>query len=65
MTVAFREATRADVPAIIAMLRDDSFGAERETAEMGAYLAAFDRIAAEGGNSVIVGEAEGRIVATF
>jgi GNAT superfamily N-acetyltransferase len=65
VTVAFREATRADVPAIVAMLRDDSFGVERETADMGAYLAAFDRIAAEAGNTVIVGETEGRIVATF
>ena len=47
MSLSFREAARADVPAIVALLRDDAFGAERETAGEAAYLAAFDAMAGE------------------
>lgn len=63
--IRFRAARREDVPAIVALLRQDAFGAEREGAEMTDYLAAFDAIASEGGNAVIVGEEGGRIVATY
>lgn len=61
----FREARRGDVPAIVALLRDDPLGAERETAPDGDYLAAFDRIAASSDTVLVVGEDEGRVVATF
>lgn len=60
----FREATRSDVPAIVAMLADDALGAAREGTDLAPYLAAFDAMQGEGGNTLIVGEAGGRIVAT-
>ena len=59
-----RPAVRGDVPAIVALLRDDALGAARETADEETYLAAFDRMAAEGCSVLIVGELEGRLVAT-
>jgi GNAT superfamily N-acetyltransferase len=64
--VSFREALRADVPAIVALLADDEFGAGRETGAPEEYLAAFDAMMREGGNRIVVGEdASGRIVATY
>lgn len=63
--IRFRPARRDDVPAIVALLRDDALGATREGEDMAGYLAAFDAIAAEGGNTVIVGELGGRIAATY
>lgn len=65
MSATFREATRADVAAVVALLTDDPLGAGRETRDCGRYLAAFDAMSAETGNTLIVGEAEGRIVATY
>lgn len=63
----FREAGREDVPAVVALLADDMLGKGREMQDLSAYLAAFDAIAREGGNRVIVGEAEtgGEIIATY
>ncbi|MEZ5777330.1 MAG: GNAT family N-acetyltransferase [Paracoccaceae bacterium] len=61
----FREATRDDVPAVLALLADDEYGAKRETSALDAYLAAFDAMHAEGGNTLIVGERDRRIVATY
>ncbi len=63
--IRFREATRGDVPAVIALLADDAFGAARETASMESYLGAYDRMRAEASNHLIVGEEAGRIVATY
>lgn len=65
MNVVFRKARREDVPAVVAMLRDDGLGAGRETGTEQEYFDAFDRMEAEGGNSIWVGEADGRLVATF
>jgi GNAT superfamily N-acetyltransferase len=62
--IRFREANRSDVPAIVALLSDDAFGAAREGDGLDAYYVAFDRIAAEGGNTVIVGDKDGRVIAT-
>ena len=62
--IRFREATRRDVPAIVALLAEDALGALREGTDLAPYLAAFDAMRAEGGNLVIVGELAGRIVAT-
>lgn len=62
--IRFREATRADVPAVVALLADDALGAAREGADLAPYLAAFGAMQAEGANVLIVGEAAGRIVAT-
>lgn len=65
MTVTFRDATRADVPAVVELLKDDALSATREGADMARYLVAFDRMRDEGANTLIVGEDEaGRIVAT-
>lgn len=63
--VAFREAAREDLAAIIALLTDDPLGATRESRVLERYVAAFEAILAEAGNAVIIGEAEGRIVATY
>jgi GNAT superfamily N-acetyltransferase len=65
MTIVFREAQRADVSAIVALLVDDQLGATRENDSMDLYFAAFDRLLQEHGNMLIVGEAHGRIVATY
>lgn len=66
MQVSFREARHADVPLVLALLRDDVLGTKRETADDPAYYAAFDAMAAEPHNTLIVGEDPGgRLVATY
>ena len=60
-----RRATREDVPAVVALLADDPLGAAREGAGMEAYLAAFEEIAANPMHQLLVGEEDGRIVATL
>lgn len=65
MTLRFRPARRDDVAAIVAMLADDHLGAQRETADMATYLAAFDRVAADPNTHLVVGEEDGRVVATY
>ena len=62
--IAFREATRADIPAILALLRDDRLGTDRETRDLSDYEAAFDAMERETFNMIILGETEGRVVAT-
>ncbi len=64
MKILFRDAGRADVAAIVGLLREDRLGAARETLAMAAYLAAFDAMAADDNNVILVGEIDGRIVAT-
>ena len=63
--IVYRHATRADVPAIVALLADDMLGSARETVSLDQYLQAFDRMAQEGGNHVIVAEDAGEIVASY
>lgn len=63
--IQFREATRDDVAAVVALLRDDALGAGRETAAQADYLAAFDQMRDEGKNHLIVGEIDDRVVATY
>lgn len=66
MQLTFREARREDVPAVVAMLADDMLGQGREREGLDAYFAAFDAMADEGNNKVIVGEdGAGQIVATY
>jgi GNAT superfamily N-acetyltransferase len=60
-----RDARRADVPAIVAMLADDVLGAAREGDLDDAYWAAFERVAADPGNRIIVAEIDGRVAATL
>lgn len=61
----WREATRADVPAVVALLADDMLGQGRESADLAPYLAAFDAMQDEGGNRLIVAEQDGRVVACY
>ncbi|MGP3699038.1 GNAT family N-acetyltransferase [Rhodobacter sp. NSM] len=63
--IVFRAAERADVAAIVALLADDALGAQRETADLETYLAAFDRMAEAPSMFLLVGEIEGRVVATY
>jgi GNAT superfamily N-acetyltransferase len=63
--VAFRTATPADLPAIVAMLADDTFGAARESAGDPAYAAAFDQIDADPRNTLVVADREGEVVGTM
>ncbi|MQA94781.1 MAG: GNAT family N-acetyltransferase [Streptosporangiales bacterium] len=63
--VEFREARAADVPAIVAMLADDPLGAAREAPETpGPYLAAFERIAGDPNQRLVVVERDGRVIGT-
>ena len=63
--IVFRDARREDVAEVVALLADDALGAKRETGALSAYLAAFEAMAAEGANRLIVGEDGGRVVATY
>jgi hypothetical protein len=55
--VIFRDARREEVPQIVALLADDVLGAGREAGVDDAYWAAFDDIAADPRNRLIVAEA--------
>ena len=62
-----REATRDDLPKVVAMLADDIKGASREDASLpldGGYLAAFDAIAADPKMLLAVAELDGRVIGT-
>lgn len=63
--IRWREALRTDVPAIVKLLADDDLGASRETDDLSIYFNAFDAMSYEYGNSLIVGETDGRVVATY
>ena len=63
-----RDARRADVPAIVALYADDVRGRGRETPSdtlPDVYWAAFDALAADPGQTLLVGEVDGRVVATL
>ena len=61
--VAFRPATREDVAAVVALLADDDVAGGRPTAPLERYLAAFDAIAADPRQLLLVGDAGGAVVA--
>ncbi len=63
--IAWREATAADVPAVVAMLADDMLGAAREGADLAPYLAAFAEMQQQRSNVLVVGTRGGRVVATY
>ena len=63
--VHVRAARRDDVPAIVHLLADDTLGASREQPTdplPQAYWDAFDAIAAQGGNELLVAEANKEVV---
>lgn len=64
--LTFREAKRAEVPQVVALLVDDVLGQGRELADIAPYLAAFDVMQSEGGNLLIVGvDDQGIVGATY
>jgi GNAT superfamily N-acetyltransferase len=66
MTVDFRRAVAADVPAIVAMLADDPLGATRENpADLSAYLRAFDEIDGDSRQLLVVADRDGDVVGTL
>ena len=61
-----RPAGRKDVPAIVALLRDDHLGATREgTPTDPAYLEAFDAIVQDPHQFLVVGVRDGSVVGTL
>ncbi|MFI7607549.1 GNAT family N-acetyltransferase [Micromonospora sp. NPDC049366] len=61
--VIFREAVRADLPAVIALLADDVLGKARDFTEVdAAYEKAFADITADARNQLIVAERDGELV---
>ena len=61
-TLAFRTATAADLPAIIALLADDELAENREQASSDNYAQAFAAMEAERYNHMLLAESEGLIV---
>jgi ribosomal protein S18 acetylase RimI-like enzyme len=65
MPIAIREARRDDLPRVVALLADDPLGASRELPGEPldpAYAAAFDAMAAQGGNVLLVAVAGDQVV---
>lgn len=61
-----RRATADDLPAIVAMLADDPLGARRESPDDPApYRAAFDRLARDPNQRLVVAVRDGRTVGTL
>ena len=63
-----RDARRADLPAIVRMLADDALGATRERAEdplPQSYCDAFEAMAGEPNNRLLIAEIRGEIVGTM
>ena len=68
MTVLFRAATRADLPAILALLADDPLGAAREGAAgpvAACYADAFDAMADDANQMLAVAEEAGAVIGTL
>ena len=62
--LSFRPATRDDVPLIVRMLADDLLGAKRERYETPlpeSYMAAFDAIASDPNNELVVACLDSRV----
>jgi GNAT superfamily N-acetyltransferase len=61
-----RRATAGDLPEIVAMLADDPLGAQREDlGDLTPYRAAFERIAADPQQYLMVAERNGQVVGTL
>ncbi|WP_226779056.1 GNAT family N-acetyltransferase [Oceaniglobus trochenteri] len=63
--IRWRAANHRDVAAIVALLRDDALGQNREGNDLQRYKEAFRRMSEEAANHLIVGETGGRVVATY
>lgn len=65
-TFTVQRAAHEDLPALLALLRDDVLGSQRETADMGAYQRAFERIRSDPHQYLAcVRDPEGKIVGTM
>ncbi|WP_351230574.1 GNAT family N-acetyltransferase [Streptomyces sp. NPDC002133] len=61
-----RPASPADIPAIVEMLADDSLGARRESPDdLTPYTVAFERLAGDPNQHLVVAERAGRVVGTL
>ncbi|WP_189174107.1 GNAT family N-acetyltransferase [Streptomyces lasiicapitis] len=61
-----RPAVADDIPAIVAMLAHDPLGAQRESPDdLTPYLPAFERLAADPNQHLVVAVREGRVVGTL
>ncbi|MER7516876.1 GNAT family N-acetyltransferase [Streptomyces sp. NPDC126499] len=61
-----RPAERGDLPAIVAMLADDPLGAQRESPDdLTPYTAAFDRLAPDPNQHLVVAVRAGKVVGTL
>ena len=66
MTVTLRPAKRDEVPAIVAMLADDGLGRGREAvSDPAIYYDAFDAMADDPNNRLLVAEQDGDLVGTL
>ncbi len=66
MTVTLRPAKREEVPAIVALLADDALGRGRENvSDLKVYYEAFDAMAKEPNNRLLVAEQDGALVGTL
>lgn len=65
MSLTIRAAIRADVPSVVALLRDDILGQTRDVQALDAYYAAFEAMQHEGSNTLYVAEIDTQIVATY
>ncbi|MFN3524505.1 MAG: GNAT family N-acetyltransferase [Paracoccus sp. (in: a-proteobacteria)] len=67
MTLIFRKALEADLPAIVRMLADDELGMNRESglADLSSYRRAFSEINADQNQFLCVAESNGHIVGTL
>jgi len=68
LNIHFRLATIDDLPSIIAMLADDFLGQQRESLELPlkeSYVHAFQEIAADPNNELIVAECDGEIIGSL
>ena len=66
--LTFRDATAGDLPAIVGMLAQDQIGGRRDDASEPldpVYLRAFEAIAADPSQRLIVAEIDGRVVGTM
>ncbi|MEW2412288.1 GNAT family N-acetyltransferase [Streptomyces sp. NPDC046866] len=64
--LSIRPATEEDLPAIVALLADDPLGATRESPDdLAPYRAAFERLAGDPHQHVVVAVREGRVVGTL
>ncbi|RZS60659.1 ribosomal protein S18 acetylase RimI-like enzyme [Xylanimonas ulmi] len=63
--ISFRAATRADLDRAVELIADDSVAATRTGSFGPAHVAGFEAIQASPNDELVVGEHEGRIVATM